>query len=72
MPKITYAELMKELDKYRKGVPIFTPEQDKFIKECRNKDKGTVPYPVMVELWSKLGWGKIAEKSLLYRYKQIR
>lgn len=73
MPNISYNELMKELDKYRVsgGKISFTKEQDKFILECRDKKKGCVPYPKMLELWLKLGWGKISNKTLMSRYREL-
>jgi len=75
--KITYEELMAELDKYRGRPPqsteiFLTPQQVEFFKKCRETDP-PVSYGRMAELWGRLGWGKRTHKSMkaLY-YKKVR
>lgn len=73
-PTITYSELINELDKYR---PIrqcnrsFTKEQIAFLKKCR-EHKNPVTYPVMIELWEKMGWGRVEESTMRRYYNRIQ
>ena len=72
--KITFNELMKELDKYRGSHTTtinLTDEQKKFILTCRDNPK-PVTWIKMSELWTKLGWGKMPPSSMAFRYNKIK
>lgn len=69
---ITYAELMKELDKHRTMYKSkLTKEQENFILKCRDNES-PVTYPVMVKLWERTGWGKIGTTTLRNHYKKLK
>ena len=72
LPKITYNQLMKELDKYR---PVhggnYTNEQDEFIRKCRNSDR-PITWDTIVNLWTQLGWGDISATTLSRHYKKLK
>jgi hypothetical protein len=70
--KITYAELMKEVERLRgrKNGHNLTKEQVKFIKSCRSGV--TVPYSLMVELWDKMDWGKLSIHSMKRLYEKVQ
>lgn len=61
--KITFDELMSELDKFgdKRYTGEFTDQQKEFIIKARNK---RVSYRVMCTLWEKAGWGKISKSTL--------
>lgn len=74
-PKITYAELMKDLDKYRtkKGSGIYvtmTKEQEKFLIKCKNH-KRPVPERKIAELWSQM-WGNVSRYVITYRIELLK
>jgi len=67
--KITFEEVMSELDKYRGSQQMknhFTDEQIAFIRKCRDHAV-PVAYSKMCELWEKLGWGPITRATMIYR-----
>ena len=70
----TWESLQKELDGYRerkKGVMNITEDQKDFILKCRDNDR-PVPYPQMVMLWEKLGWGNISRCPLRDYYNALK
>jgi len=72
---ITFAELMEELDKYRTGHSAniqLTAEQKQFLKACRSEQgKRPVPWKVIAELWNKMGWIKLNQNAIRYRYELL-
>ena len=74
--KITYAELMKDLDKFRiesKSTRDLTKEQVKFLIKCREvKNRKPVSWVIIAELWQGLGWGKTSENSMRRLYKNYK
>jgi len=70
--KITYEELMSEVDKYK--VPLkntdLTDEQKEFIIKCRTGDK-VVPFQKMADLWEMAGWGSSTEASMRRYLKKV-
>ena len=73
LPKITYGQLMKELDKYRPNRVSgdYTKQQDEFILKCRDS-KNPVSFNKMTELWTKLGWSKISKSALRLRWYKLK
>jgi len=71
--KITYDQMMKELDKHRghqrRGV-ILTDKQINFLKTCR-EHPNPVTYEKMTVLWIRAGWGKISENTIRKRYVDL-
>ena len=74
--KITYSELMKNLDKFRierKSSNDLTKDQAAFLIKCRElKNKNPVSWVNIAELWQQLGWGKISENSMRRLYKNYK
>lgn len=72
---ITYSDLMKELDKYRpafaRQIDRLSDEQVKFLITCREHSH-PITYPVMCELWEKLGWGKTTDTSMRRYYDKVK
>lgn len=69
--KITYSELMKEVDKYESPYQrgrIFTKEQDDFIRKARQKKMGCRQMKV---LWERC-WDKIGRESLSKRIIELK
>ena len=72
--KITYDEMMKELDKHRgpvSRVKVLNKEQIKFLKACR-EHTSPVTYDIMCELWEKQGWGSISPNTIRKRYVDLQ
>ena len=68
---IRFDELMREIDKYRSHREIKINEQQReFIKACRESDN-KVTWPVMTELWERLGWGRISVTAMRVRSHRI-
>jgi len=74
-PKITYAQFMKETDKYRKNITNreikLTKEQRKFILKCRDHEE-PVAFIKMAILWEQFGWGKVSRTAIQVRWNKIQ
>lgn len=73
MTKISYSELLKELEKYTppqlKG-KIFTKEQDNFLRLARKKG---MSMRVIREWWKdRAGWGTIARETIAKRLRELK
>jgi hypothetical protein len=66
---ITLDEVLAEMEKLRKPryVEDITEAQTKFLRRGREGQR-PVPYPRLVPLWEKMGWGKIDPDTLRKLY----
>ena len=71
MSKITYEELMSEIDKLKKiSTKQLSKEQKQFILKARSPEY-MIPVYKMAELWEQVGWGKISKTTLFLRIKEV-
>lgn len=70
---ISFDELKNELDKLRFHVPprIWTDEQIQCLKYAR-KNKPPVSWAKLCNFWKSKGWGAIAGKTLICKYKEVK
>lgn len=70
--KITYSELMKELENHRCNPAYpYTEQQDQFLLKARNNPR-PVPYPVLVKLWIKAGWKVVTIAQIKGRWLRLQ
>ena len=71
MSKITFEELMSEVEKLKKlSTKQLSEEQKQFILKARSPEY-MIPVYKMSELWEKVGWGKISKTTLFLRIKEV-
>jgi len=71
MSKITFEELMSEVEKLKKlSTKQLSEEQKQFILKARSPEY-MIPVYKMSELWEKAGWGKISKTTLFLRIKEV-
>ena len=71
MTKISYSELMKELERYtppKNGRRTFTKEQDKFLIAAVKKNMGT---RIIKEWWERAGWTSISRETISRRLREL-
>ena len=63
--KISYDELMAEIDRYKikNNKSTLTEQQKKFILKCRTGNEKVI-YEKMCELWDRAGWGTISTGTM--------
>jgi len=71
MSKITFEELMSEVEKLKKlSTKQLSEEQKQFILKARSPEY-MIPVYKMSELWEQAGWGKISKTTLFLRIKEV-
>ena len=71
MSKITFEELMSEVEKLKKlSTKQLSEEQKQFILKARSPEY-MIPVHKMAELWEQVGWGKISKTTLFLRIKEV-
>ena len=70
---ISFEELKNELDKLRFHVPsrTWTDEQIQCLIYAR-KNKPPVSWKNLCKFWKSKGWGTIASKTLLCKYREVK
>ena len=68
--KITYEELMTELEKCKRPVYHFTPEQEKALVEAR--DKYNVTWEKIAMIFSEKFGYEFNHRTLFDKYKKIK
>jgi len=71
MSKITFEELMSEVEKLKKlSTKQLSEEQKQFILKARSPEY-MIPVYKMSELWEQAGWGKVSKTTLFLRIKEV-
>jgi hypothetical protein len=66
---ITFDELMKIVNNYKRPNVKVTEEQKEFLIKSREKN---ISYPVITKLWNKMqDWPKLTESSIRRRYSKL-
>ena len=75
LPRITYEELMSELDKHRTGTEHhrvhWTVQMDDVIRAGRGQ-KPTIPFPILTELLEQLTGNKIGAATIRNHWNTIK